>query len=259
MNLQETIKLLIKEQGKEALLCPGFLGMLEDYGAFKEEQPSVKVILRELVRTGQLRRIIESPKKGKELHFEIKFAIAETADTCGFKNEIVSETIAKVAIAIGKIQKPEDLPVCTAQSLPERTLPLQPSKIDKIDHCEMGMEHFQKGDYASALESFKAGAEQKNRECLYMLGKMYYEAYGVPRRCRKGLRYYEKSAELGHVEAMYKLGMICVADTNAFSVFQRKRRKGIKWLTRASQKGNRFAYKWLCDHTVKGELIYGKP
>ena len=73
MNLQETIRLLIKEQGKDVVKSPALMGMLDDYGAFREEEPATKTIVRELVRTGQMQRFIDSPNKGRNLHFEIRY------------------------------------------------------------------------------------------------------------------------------------------------------------------------------------------
>ena len=67
MNLQETIKLLIQEQGKEVVSSSTFMGMLDDYGAFREEEPATKTIVRELVKAGQVQRLIDSPNKGKNL------------------------------------------------------------------------------------------------------------------------------------------------------------------------------------------------
>ena len=72
MNLHETIRLLIKEQGKNVVGSPTFMGMLDDYGAFREEEPATRTIVRELVRTGQMQRFIDSPNKGRNLHFEIR-------------------------------------------------------------------------------------------------------------------------------------------------------------------------------------------
>ena len=110
MNLHETIRLLIKEQGKDVVGSPAFMGMLDDYGAFREEEPATKTIVRELVRTGQVQRLVASPNKGRNLHFEIRTIVAETARSGGFREDLVSDTLKKVALGVGKIQKEQDWP-----------------------------------------------------------------------------------------------------------------------------------------------------
>lgn len=110
MNLKEAIRLLIKEQGRDVVNSPAFLGMLDDYGAFREEEPATKTIVRELVRTGQVQRLIHSTNKGRNLHFEIRTAVSETARFGGFREDLVSDTLKRIALGIGKIQKERDWP-----------------------------------------------------------------------------------------------------------------------------------------------------
>ena len=110
MNLHETIRLLIKEQGKNVVGSPTFMGMLDDYGAFREEEPATKTIVRELVRTGQMQRLVASPNKGRNLHFEIRTIVSETARSGGFREDLVSDTLKRIALGIGKIQKAQDWP-----------------------------------------------------------------------------------------------------------------------------------------------------
>ena len=110
MNLHETIRLLIKEQGKNVVGSPTFMGMLDDYGAFREEEPATKTIVRELVRTGQMQRFIDSPNKGRNLHFEIRTIVSETARSGGFREELVFVTLRKIALGVGKIKNEQDWP-----------------------------------------------------------------------------------------------------------------------------------------------------
>ena len=110
MNLHETIRLLIKEQGKNVVGSPTFMGMLDDYGAFREEEPATKTIVRELVRTGQMQRFIDSPNKGRNLHFEVRTIVSETARSGGFREDLVSDTLKRIALGTGKIHKEQDWP-----------------------------------------------------------------------------------------------------------------------------------------------------
>ncbi len=110
MNLHEAIRLLVKEQGKGVVSSPAFMGMLDDYGAFREEESATRTIVRELVRTGQMQRYIDSPNKGRNLHFEIRTIISETARSGGFREDLVSDTLKRIALGVGKIQKDHDWP-----------------------------------------------------------------------------------------------------------------------------------------------------
>lgn len=110
MNLQETIKLLIQEQGKEVVSSSTFMGMLDDYGAFREEEPATKTIVRELVKAGQVQRLIDSPNKGKNLHFEIRTIVTDTVRSGGFREDLVSVILRKIALGVGKIQREQDWP-----------------------------------------------------------------------------------------------------------------------------------------------------
>ena len=122
MNLQETIKLLIQEQGKDVLRSSTFMGMLDDYGAFREEDPATKTIVRELIKTGQVQRLADSPNKGKNLYFEIRTVISETARTGGFQKELVSVTLRKIALGVGKIQKEQDWPSFNEEKVEEKKI-----------------------------------------------------------------------------------------------------------------------------------------
>ena len=84
MSLQQTIETLVREQGEEILSNPALIAWLDDLGAFNDENTATKTIMRELVRSGQVRKLIESSKKGQALQFEIKTIISDTAEAGGF-------------------------------------------------------------------------------------------------------------------------------------------------------------------------------
>ena len=127
MNLHETIRLLIKEQGKNVVGSPTFMGMLDDYGAFRDEEPATRTIVRELVRTGQMQRLIDSPNKGRNLHFEIRTIVSETARSGGFREDLVSVTLMEIALGAGKIQEVQDWPTITEEKPNENGKPSKPS------------------------------------------------------------------------------------------------------------------------------------
>ena len=122
MNLQQTIETLVHEQGEEILSSPTLIAWLEDLGAFNDEESATKTIMRELVRTGQVRKLIESSKKGQQLQFEIKTIISDTSDAGGFRTETVSDTLKKVALASGKIKKESEWPEITEPKVEEQSV-----------------------------------------------------------------------------------------------------------------------------------------
>ena len=138
---------------------------------------------------------------------------------------------------------------------------IQPSpNISAYESCAKGTYHFKKGDYESAFKWFMNGAMQKDKESLFMVGKMYHHAYGVSRNCRKALRYYKCSAKLGHVEGMYQTGMIYDARYQEDSLLEgimQNREKCIMWLSRAAQRGHAGASNWIPRHTDRAERVYG--
>jgi hypothetical protein len=57
-----------------------------------------------------VQRLVASPNKGRNLHFEIRTIISETARSGGFREDLVSVTLKRVALGVGKIQKDHDWP-----------------------------------------------------------------------------------------------------------------------------------------------------
>lgn len=60
MTLQETIKSIIAQLGESVLDDPQrLLGLLEDYHAFELESPESRTTMREMVREGQVRKLLD--------------------------------------------------------------------------------------------------------------------------------------------------------------------------------------------------------
>lgn len=121
MSLQDTISLLIQKHGKDVLSNPCLMAMLDDYGAFREEEPATRIIVRELIRTGQVQKIIGSSKSGRDLQFEVRTVVTETARSGGFREEVVSDALKKMVIGSGKIQREKDWPQPTNPTPPTPT------------------------------------------------------------------------------------------------------------------------------------------
>jgi len=61
----------------------------------------------------------------------------------------------------------------------------------------------------SGGEAIRARALQGSKEDIYLLGKMYHSGNkGVPRDCNEALKWFQKSAELGHPKGWHMLGFI---------------------------------------------------
>ena len=138
---------------------------------------------------------------------------------------------------------------------------IQPEpNISAYESCSKGTYHFKKGDYETAFKWYMNGAMQKDKESLFVIGKMYHQGYGGSRNSRKALRYYKWSARLGHVEGMYQTGILYKTMYDEDSVIGsmiRSREKCIMWLSRAAQRGHAGASSWIYRHTYREERIYG--
>ena len=70
-----------------------------------------------------------------------------------------------------------------------------------------GMAAFQRGDYETALEEFRALAEQGDADAQAMLGGMYSAGRGVPRNYMEAVKWARLAAEQGHSEAQFSLAI----------------------------------------------------
>ena len=89
MSLQDTLKLIIKEQGIQMLQKPELLAVLEDYQAFSGESPAAKVIMQQMVRSGAVKALMTTRKCGIGLQPEIRNMVTQTA-ALGFSEDAVS-------------------------------------------------------------------------------------------------------------------------------------------------------------------------
>lgn len=86
---------------------------------------------------------------------------------------------------------------------------------DVYDH---GMDAYQSGDYAHALELWKSLAENGHAQASYNLGFIYEFGYGVTPSDIEAFNSYLRAAQLGHVQAqqtvawMYQRGKGVIAN-----------------------------------------------
>jgi TPR repeat protein len=68
---------------------------------------------------------------------------------------------------------------------------------------ESGVKAYKKGDFPRALKDFKADASKIS---CYNLGLMHYKGEGVKANRREAVRWFRKSAEMGHSQAQFIIG-----------------------------------------------------
>jgi hypothetical protein len=109
MSLQNTLKLIIKDQGKEVLHKPELLAVLEDYQAFSGESPAAKVIMQQMVRSGAVKALMTTRKSGTSLQSEIRNMVTQTA-SLGFTEDAVSGVLKALVFASGKMSRENEWP-----------------------------------------------------------------------------------------------------------------------------------------------------
>lgn len=136
MSLQETLKRIIREQGREVLQKPELLAVLEDYQAFAKEGPAAKAVMQQLVRSGGIQALTSTRRSGTSLHPEIKRLVSDTA-ALGFKEEIVSDILKAIVFASGKMSRENEWPKVmnpqkTPNILPSKETPKKPSVWNRV-------------------------------------------------------------------------------------------------------------------------------
>lgn len=69
-----------------------------------------------------------------------------------------------------------------------------------------GIEAYEAGDYAAALQEFRPLAEAGNSTAQFNLGWMYESGEGAPQDYEEAAKWYRKAAEQGNASAQYRLG-----------------------------------------------------
>ena len=131
MTLQDTLKQIVKDQGKEVLQKPELLAVLEDYQAYDAESPATRTIMQHLVRSGAMKALLTTRKSGAGLQSEVSSVVSRTADL-GFKEDAVSDVLKAVVFASGKMSRESEWPkVLNPQKTPvqvvQRAEPSKPS------------------------------------------------------------------------------------------------------------------------------------
>jgi TPR repeat protein len=76
------------------------------------------------------------------------------------------------------------------------------------DSLEEGVAAHQRGEYATAIGSFKSLADDGNAAAQFNLGQMYRLGQGVPKNVVEAARLYHLAAAQGDAQSQYNLGVM---------------------------------------------------
>ena len=71
-----------------------------------------------------------------------------------------------------------------------------------------GYEAYTAGNYKSAVEEFRASAQQGDALAMFYLGESYYNGRGVVQDFAEGIKWHKQSAAKGQGEAQETLGTL---------------------------------------------------
>ncbi len=114
---------------------------------------------------------------------------------------------------------------------------------------QVGVEAYERGDYAAALEELRPLAERGDARAQYFLGSMYAEGEGVPEDYAEAAKWYHLAAERGDAEAQFSLGGLYFYGAGV----PRGLAEAVKWYRRAAERGDAEAQIQLgtmCENSV---------
>jgi hypothetical protein len=98
---------------------------------------------------------------------------------------------------------------------------------------QKGLDAYNRGDYATALQEFTPLAEQGDNAAQNNLGVMYDHGRGVPQNYQTAVKWYTLAAEQGRASAQNNLGLMYY---NGEGVPQ-NHKTAFKWFTLAAEQG----------------------
>jgi TPR repeat protein len=125
----------------------------------------------------------------------------------------------------------------------------EPVDVDQV--FSQGLAAFERGDFATALGSFRLRAEQGDADAQYFLGHMFAAGKGVPENDAEAVRWYGLAAEQGDALAQFMLGSMYA---NGEGVPENDV-KAVKWYRLAAEQGLRMAQTMLGYEYVVGERV----
>lgn len=83
-----------------------------------------------------------------------------------------------------------------------------PAASSPAQDFRAGLGAYDVGDYASAFDHWRAGAERNQTKAQSGLGFLYYKGLGVPRDSVQAARWFLRAAEKGEPNAQFFLGLM---------------------------------------------------
>ena len=116
---------------------------------------------------------------------------------------------------------------------------------------DVGLEAYQRGDYAAALHEIRPLAEQGDARAQNSLGVMYRLGQGVAQDFVEAVRWYREAADQGYAKAQLNLGVMYdygrgVPKNNA---------EAVKWYRKAAEKGYTLAQYSLGNMHFEGSGV----
>ena len=114
-----------------------------------------------------------------------------------------------------------------------------------------GIEAWQRADYSGAVAIWRPLAEKGDADAQFNLGQAYRLGRGVPTNLAAAKTWFERSANQGHVDAETTLGLLLFQNND--------QSEGLKWLKKASQKGEPRAMLVYGTALVNGDSVTQDP
>lgn len=106
---------------------------------------------------------------------------------------------------------------------------------------EDGIEAAKRGDYETALKTFRSLADDGDPQGQTGLGRMYQEGQGVPQDYAEAANWYRRAAEQGNAEGQYNLAVLYRTGQGVAKDFA----EAMKWYEKAAEQGHAEAINWL--------------
>jgi hypothetical protein len=126
-----------------------------------------------------------------------------------------------------------------------------PSSDTPEEHCQIGIEAADDGNYTFAEKHFRWAAEQGNAEAQINLGMLYYHGLGVAIDYVEAATWFRKAAEQGRVHAQFRLGLMYGAGLGVAIDYV----EAATWLRKAAEQGHVDAQKALGWNSEKGRGV----
>ena len=103
MNLENSIKQIVAQFGKDKLKSRTIVGFLDDFQAFSDEHPVVKVVVKQLNESGFLSKMVDLSTQDDQWKIIVADIIYKVSEQHGLQKNLVSDVLHKIALGIGLV------------------------------------------------------------------------------------------------------------------------------------------------------------